>query len=112
VIGLVCTAALLSATLQDSSGSATTSQLMYSESAEGLQKLVEDIFAVIKSGDSERASAYFRSLALPDHGAWLIREFGPVEGPRLEAKYSELLPEQLNEIKGNFEYAMKGAARR
>jgi TonB family protein len=79
----------------------------YPESSDGLKKLIEDIFHAVKSGKSEKASSYFSSLTIPDHNAWFVKTFGPAEGPRLEAKYEELLPEAPNHIGQAFENALK-----
>jgi TonB family protein len=81
----------------------------YPESPDGLKKLIEDIFGTIKSGNSEKASLYFLSLTIPDHNAWFVKTFGPAEGPRLETKYEELLPQAPNHIRQTFEYALKDA---
>src|ERR1700693_5462585 len=70
----------------------TVSQAAYPESADGLKKLIEDIFAAVKSGDKEKATSYFSGLAIPDHAAWFAKMFGPEGGGGLEAKYAELLP--------------------
>src|SRR6266481_8324540 len=79
----------------------------YPESPDGLKKLIEDIFGTIKSGNSEKASLYFLSLTIPDHNAWFVKTFGPAEGPRLETKYEELLPQAPNHTRQTFEYALK-----
>ena len=65
----------------------------YPESPDGLKKLIEDIFGAIKSGNNEQVSSYFSSLTMPGHSAWFVKTFGSAEGPRLEAKYEELLPQ-------------------
>lgn len=80
----------------------------YPESAEGLTKLVEDIFAAIKSKDEAKISSYASALTIPDHAAWFAQTFGGSEGERLEAKYSELLPGAAKNIRETFEYALKG----
>lgn len=86
----------------------TVSLPSYPESPDGLKQLIEDIFEAVKSGNSEKTSSYFSSLAIPDHNAWFVKTFGPAEGPRLEAKYEELLPEASSHIRQAFEYALKG----
>src|ERR1700736_719600 len=93
---------------KDTPPTPTVSQAAYPESADGLKKLTEDIFAVVKSGDKEKAASYFSGLAIPDHAAWFARIFGAAEGARLEAKYAELLPKAPSDIRGRFEYALKG----
>jgi TonB family protein len=81
----------------------------YPESPDGLKKLIEDIFGAIKSGNNEQVSSYFSSLTMPGHSAWFVKTFGSAEGPRLEAKYEELLPQAPNRIRQAFEYALKDA---
>ena len=110
-IDLVCIGLSLNAAPQepkDTSPTPAVSQSGYAESADNLKKLIEDIFAAVKSGNNERASSYFSGFAIPDHGAWFVKMFGPVEGARLETKYAELLPKAANDIRGRFEYALKG----
>lgn len=80
----------------------------YPESADGLKKLVEDIFGAVKSKDEARISWYVLALAIPDHSAWFVQTFGATEGARLEAKYSDLLPGAAKHIRESFEYALKG----
>jgi TonB family protein len=109
-VSVVCASVLLNAAVQepkDTPPAPAPSQSAYQDSADDLKKLVEDIFAAMKSGDEERTSTYFASLAFPDR-AWFTKMFGSVEGQRLEAKYTELLPEAPANIKGSFQYAMKG----
>ena len=102
---------LLSAAPQEPSNRqppATTALPTYPESSDGLKKLTEDIFGAMKSGDNKRTSTYFLGLTIPDHNAWFLKTFGAVEGPRLAARYRELLPKPPDDIKKHFEYALKG----
>ena len=80
----------------------------YPESADGLKKLVEDIFADVRSKDKAKISADISALEIPNHGAWFTQTFGASEGARLEAKYSELLPGAGKSISEAFDYALKG----
>lgn len=80
----------------------------YPESADGLKKLVEDIFVAVKAKDGAKASSYMSGLVIPEHGAWFAQTFGAAEGARLEAKYAELLPNEAKHIRESFEYALKG----
>jgi hypothetical protein len=96
---------------QDASAAAPTARASvgaYPESADGLKKLVEDIFGVVESKDEARISSCVSALAIPDHGAWFVQTFGPTEGARLEAKYSELLPDAAKGIRKDFENTLKG----
>jgi TonB family protein len=81
---------------------------IYPESADGLRKLVEDIFVAVKAKDAAKLSSYVSGLVIPDHGAWFVQTFGASEGSRLEAKYNELSPGQDKHIRESFEYALKG----
>jgi TonB family protein len=78
----------------------------YPDSPDGLKKLIEDILGVVKSGDTEKASLYFSSFEIPDNEAWFLKTFGPVEGPRLGAKYQELLPQEPGRTRRAFDYAL------
>jgi len=80
----------------------------YAESADGLKKLVDDMFVAVKAKDEAKISSYVSALAIPDHGAWFVQMFGASEGARLEAKYSEMLPGAGKHIRESFEYALKG----
>jgi TonB family protein len=80
----------------------------YPQSPDGLKKLVEDLFVVVKSGDSEKAKEYFSKLAIPDHDTWFVKVFGSEEGARLNSKYQELLPQTPPRISKSIEYAIKG----
>jgi TonB family protein len=80
----------------------------YPESADGLKRLVEDILGAVKAKDDAQISLYVSGLAIPEHGAWFVQTFGAAEGARLEAKYSELLPNAAKDIRKSFEYALKG----
>lgn len=78
----------------------------YPDSPEGLQRLVEDIFAAIKSGDSAKASASLSGLVMPDHKAWFANVFGSDEGARMDEKYVEDLPQEPAVIRKAFEYPL------
>jgi TonB family protein len=65
----------------------------YPETADGLRALLQDVFAAVKVKDDAKTSAYFSAMALPNSDDWFAKTFGPTEGPRLGAKYAELLPE-------------------
>jgi TonB family protein len=80
----------------------------YPESADGLKKLVDDMFVAVKAKDEAKVSLYVSGLVIPEHGAWFVQTFGAAEGARLEAKYSEMLPNAAKDIKKSFEYALKG----
>ena len=77
------------------------------DSPDGLKALLGQILAAVKSNDTAKYSAYFSSLALPDDGAWLTKEFGPTEGPGLQSKYMQLRPQQPEYLKKLFANALQ-----
>jgi TonB family protein len=79
----------------------------YPESADGLKSLLGDILASIKSGDAQRTSQLLAALSVPSHKEWLLKSFGPAEGPRLEATYLELGSKAPNWLRKRFEVAAK-----
>jgi TonB family protein len=106
---LLCFSTIVKAAPQEAnqtSPASATSAATYPNSSDGLKQFIKDIFAAMEPGDNEKASAPFSNLEIPDHGAWFVKMFGPAEGPRLEAKYVELLPEEASKIRGLFEYAL------
>lgn len=92
---------------QDSSP-ANAVQSAYPESTDGLKLLIRDVFSAMKSKDDQKTSCYFSSMTLTEHTAWFAKTFGPTEGALLDAKYAELLPSLPEDLKGIFEYALKG----
>jgi len=86
---------------------APTPPAAYPDSHDGLQLLIQDVFAAMKSQDDKKVSSYFANMAIPDHDSWFTKMFGPIEGPRMEAKYAQLLPDLPAKLKSTFEYAMK-----
>ena len=77
---------------KDISPKPTAALPVYSESEDGLRSLIGDIFGAMKSGEKDLASSYFASLEIPDRAGWFTKAFGPVEGPRLEAKHEVAPP--------------------
>lgn len=82
-------------------------QAAYPDSADGLKLLLQDVFAAMKSKDGQKTSSCFSAMIVPDHDAWFAKMFGPAEGPRMGAKYAQLLPGMPAKLKSSFEYAMK-----
>jgi TonB family protein len=68
-----------------SSGAETA---VYPETPEGLKKLLQDVFAAEKAGDTTKSEKLYASMGIPDHAAWFAKTFGEAEGARLEAKYA------------------------
>jgi hypothetical protein len=77
------------------------------DSPDGLKALLGQILIAVKSNDTVKCSAYFSSLAFPDDGAWLIKEFGPTEGSRLKSKYAQLQSQEPDDLKKLFEYVLQ-----
>lgn len=75
----------------------------YPESADGLKSLLQDILAAIKSHDAQKSSLLLTSLSLPNHEQWFLKSFGANEGPRLEAKYTDLESKAPEWLKKRFE---------
>lgn len=92
---------------KDNSPKPTAAIPVYSESEDGLKNLIGDIFGAMKSGQKDLAASYFASLEIPDRVAWFTKAFGPVEGPRLEAKYEALFQQPNGNVRAHFEYALK-----
>jgi len=78
----------------------------YPDSPEGLQKLIEDGFGLLKSERTDDVSAYFSRFALPESQAWFARVFGAAQGAGLDAKYQQMFPELTSSIRRNFEFAL------
>jgi TonB family protein len=97
----------LSEEQKDNPPKPTSALPVYPESEDGLKKLIGDIFGAMKSGDKDLASSHFAGLEIPDRATWYTKAFGPVEGPRLEAKYEALLRQPNGDIRAHFEYALK-----
>jgi hypothetical protein len=95
---------------KDNSPKQTDAIPPYPESEDGLKNLIGDIFSAMKSGETDLPSSYFVSLEIPDRVAWFTKEFGPVEGSRLEVKYQALLQQPSAAIRAHFEYALKGGS--
>ena len=77
------------------------------DSPDGLKALLGQILIAVKSNDTVKYSTYFSSLAFPDDGAWLMKEFGPTEGARLKSKYTQLQSQEPEDLKKLFAYALQ-----
>jgi TonB family protein len=76
-------------------------------SPDGLKTLLSEILLAVKANDAAKYSAYLSRLAFPDDGAWFVREFGPTEGPGLQAKYAQLQSQEPDDLKKLFAYALQ-----
>lgn len=67
-----------------------STQLAYEDSEAGLQQLLEDIVAALKSKKKKDAEKLARSLLIPDPGPCFAGIFGSVEGKRVEEMYRKI----------------------
>jgi TonB family protein len=107
-ISLLCFSPILKAAPQNSnqdSPAPSVSGATYPNSPDGLKQFITDIFAAMESGDNDKASALLSTLEIPDHNAWFTNNFGPAEGPRLDAEYT-VLAGKPDTIRGHFKYAL------
>jgi TonB family protein len=87
--------------------SANSAPAAQADAPEALKALLGEILIAVKSNDTAKYSAYFSSLAFPDDGAWLTKEFGPTEGPRLKSQYMQLASQEPQDLKKLFAYALQ-----
>jgi TonB family protein len=80
----------------------------YPESQAGLRGLIQDMLNALTSGNTEKMDSYCSGLTIPDHSAWFEKVFGPDEGARLDAKYSDLLPRVPSKLSLRFSHALDG----
>jgi hypothetical protein len=69
--------------------SARAAEPKYPETTDGLQKQVEDVFAALKGGDKDKASALIKAMVLPEHEAWFTKTFGAEKGKALSEEYAK-----------------------
>jgi cell division septation protein DedD len=98
--GVVVCVAILLAGLTVRAPAAVVS---YPESPEGLAKLLEDTFASIKSGDTDRTRELIRSMELPDQQAWVRKTFGDDFGAAIAIEYGRRAPQLEAELTKSFE---------
>jgi hypothetical protein len=75
----------------------------YPESTEGLARLIEDTFAALKTGDTDRAKELIRSMELPDQQAWFRKTFGDDLGAAIAVEYGRRAPSMEHELTRSFE---------
>jgi TonB family protein len=80
----------------------------YPESQAGLRALIQDMLDAVASESTDKMDSYFSGMAIPNHAAWFAKVFGPEEGARLDAKYSELLPRISSKLSQRFSHALDG----
>lgn len=81
---------------------------IYPESQAGLRTLIQDMLNAVASDSTDRMDSYSSRLTIPNHAAWFAKVFGPEEGARLDAKYSELLPRVSSKLSQRFSHALDG----
>jgi len=80
----------------------------YPESQAGLRALIQDMLNAVASDSTDKMDSYSSGLTIPNHVAWFANAFGPEEGARLDAKYSELLPRVSSKLSQRFSHALDG----
>ncbi|MGA2301992.1 MAG: energy transducer TonB [Candidatus Acidiferrum sp.] len=58
-----------------SSATPTTAATRYSDTTDGLQRLLQDTLAAAKSGDREKVAAFVKDMEIPDCDAWLHKMY-------------------------------------
>ena len=87
----------------------TSVQSSYPEMADGLKGLLQDLFSAMKAGDKQKSSELLESFAIPNHEDWFLKNFGPVEGARLEARYKERKTQSLDLLKKQIESSVEAS---
>jgi TonB family protein len=90
-----------------STASEASAPSTYPKSPVGLKSQLEDLFAAVKAGDTAKSSQYMENFAIPNHQEWFLKTFGPIEGARFEAKYTELRPTGLEALQKRVDDAVK-----
>ena len=75
----------------------------YSNSQDGLQKLLGDILSAVKEKNSPRETELIRSLLMPEDATWFTDEYGPGFGASLAAAYRKSVPEMEQRMEAVFE---------
>lgn len=73
----------------------------YTNSTDGLQKLVGDMMAAQRSGGYQALAPYLQSLALPDSASWFASVFGDANGPQLAMFYDAWSEARSFQISGD-----------
>lgn len=73
----------------------------YSNSVDGLQKLVWNMVAAQKSGGEQALAPYLQSLTLPDDATWFSATFGESDGQQLRVFYDAWAGARNFEIAGD-----------
>jgi hypothetical protein len=55
----------------------TEADARYSDTTDGLQRLLQDVLAAAKNGDKEKVAAFAKGMAIPDCDAWLHKMYEP-----------------------------------
>lgn len=106
---LTCLSCLLATALPINAKSLraqTGSPPAYSNSTDGLEKLVWDMLAAEKSGGDQALGPYLSSLALPDSAAWFSTVFGEGSGQPLAVFYDAWTEARNFQLAGDVGRAM------
>jgi TonB family protein len=79
----------------------------YPKSVDALKRQLEDLFGAVKAGDAAKSAAHLENFAIPNHQEWFVKTFGPMEGARFDAKYTELRPTGLEALQKRVDEAVK-----
>jgi TonB family protein len=88
---------------QDSTTTSTVLSNVYSNTPDGLQKLIADILRAAKDKNSAQEAELIHSLLLPLNSDWFTVEYGPGFGASLAAAYGRVAPGLEEEIKTIYE---------
>jgi hypothetical protein len=101
--GVVLLLALMRTQGQQGPVGAEGSAAAYSDSSEGLQKLLRDTVEAVRSKDTAKEAVLIHTLIMPEDSTWFKDEFGPAFGPRLAAAYQKTSPALEQEIQTVYE---------
>lgn len=79
-----------------------SNKVSYDESADGLKKLMSDIYEAQKSGDKDKLSRLLKSLELPDAEAWFKKVFGADVGAKVAAQHKTISGSIISDLERIF----------
>ena len=88
---------------QNSQPAAKSEEQKYSNSAEGLQRLLNEILQAAKVKDSAKESELIHGLLIPTDSTWFTDVYGPGFGSSLAAAYRRATPALEQEIRAVYE---------
>ena len=87
LLSLVALSAPAQTNNQGPGQSSAAAAAAYPDTPEGLRQLLRDILAAVQAGENQKVDAFVKNLILPEHKAWFVKVFGPLEGDRLAFEY-------------------------